>query len=107
MDLQLRDKIVLITGGSKGIGLACAKGFLAEGAAVAIASRSEANLSNAHRILGTALTIAADLADERAAARVVDAVERELGPIDILVNSAGAARRTPPGDLTPQAWRAA
>jgi NAD(P)-dependent dehydrogenase (short-subunit alcohol dehydrogenase family) len=107
MDLQLRDKIVLITGGSKGIGLACAKGFLAEGAAVAIASRSEANLANAHRILGTALTIAADLADERAAARVVDTVERELGPIDILVNSAGAARRTPPGDLTPQAWRAA
>ena len=107
MDLQLRDKIVLVTGGSKGIGLACAKGFLAEGAAVAIASRSEANLANAHRILGPVMTIAADLADDRAAAGVVDAVERELGPIDILVNSAGAARRTPPGDLTPQAWRAA
>ncbi len=107
MDLQLRDKIVLITGGSKGIGLACAKGFLAEGAAVAIASRSKVNLANAHRTLGTVLTIAADLADDRAAAGVVDAVERELGPIDILVNSAGAARRTPPDDLTPQAWRAA
>ena len=106
MDLQLRDKIVLITGGSKGIGLACARGFLAEGAVLAIASRSETNLANARRILGTTLTIAADLIDERAAAGVVDAVERELGPIDVLVNSAGAARRTPPGDLTPQAWRA-
>ena len=107
MDLELRDKIVLVTGGSKGIGLACAKGFLAEGAAVAIASRSEANLANAHGILGTAFTMAADLVDDRAAARLVDTVERELGPIDILVNSAGAARRTPPDDLTPQAWRAA
>lgn len=107
MDLQLHDKVVLITGGSKGIGLACAKGFLAEGAAVAVASRSEVNLANARLILGTVLTIAADLADDRAAAAVVDTVERELGPIDILVNSAGAARRTPLDDLTPGAWRAA
>jgi len=107
MDLQLHDKVTLITGGSKGIGLACAKAFLAEGAAVAIASRAEANLANAQRILGTVLTIAADLTDDRAAAGVVEAVERELGPIDVLVNSAGAARRTPPDELTPQAWRAA
>ena len=107
MDLQLQQKIVLVTGGSKGIGLACAKGFLAEGAVLAIVSRSEANLTNARRILGTAFTIAADLVDDRAAAGVVDAVERELGPIDILVNSAGAARRTPPDELTPEAWRAA
>jgi NAD(P)-dependent dehydrogenase (short-subunit alcohol dehydrogenase family) len=76
MDLELREKIVLITGGSKGIGLACTKAFLAEGASVAIASRSEANLANAHRILRTALTIAADLEDDQAAAGVVDAVER-------------------------------
>jgi NAD(P)-dependent dehydrogenase (short-subunit alcohol dehydrogenase family) len=38
---------------------------------------------------------------------MIDAVEREIGPIDILVNSAGAARRTPPDDLDPSAWRAA
>lgn len=107
MDLELRDKIVLVTGGSKGIGLACARAFLAEGATVAIASRSEANLASARRVLGAALAIAADLVDPAAALRVVDRVERELGPIDILVNSAGAARRAPPDDLTPQAWRSA
>jgi NAD(P)-dependent dehydrogenase (short-subunit alcohol dehydrogenase family) len=54
-----------------------------------------------------ALTIAADLVEPGAARRVVDHVEKALGPIDILVNSAGAARMTPPADLTPEAWRAA
>ncbi|MEA2758924.1 MAG: hypothetical protein QOH65_1537 [Methylobacteriaceae bacterium] len=38
---------------------------------------------------------------------MIDAMEREIGPIDILVNSAGAAKRTPPDDLDPAAWRAA
>jgi NAD(P)-dependent dehydrogenase (short-subunit alcohol dehydrogenase family) len=107
MDLELRGKNVLVTGGSKGIGLACARVFLAEGANLAITSRSEANLNHARHILGSAFTIAADLISEEAARLVVESVERELGPIDILVNSAGAARRTPPDDLSVQAWRAA
>lgn len=107
MDLELQGKNVLITGGSKGIGLACAKAFLAEGTNVAITSRSESNLANARKLLRSAFTIAADLVEEEAARTMVDRVERELGPIDILVNSAGAAQRTPPDDLTPQAWRAA
>ena len=47
MELEIRGKKVLITGGSKGIGLACAHGFAAEGARVHIASRSEADLKAA------------------------------------------------------------
>ena len=77
---------------------------------MAIASRSEANLARARATLaplGHVATVAADLVDRDAALGMVDRVERELGPIDVLVNSAGAARRTAPDELTPEAWRAA
>jgi len=106
MDLGLKGKIILITGGSKGIGFAAAKAFVAEGARVAIASRSEANLAAARSTLPVE-TFAADLTQPSAAAGLVDAVERRLGAIDVLVNCAGAAKRTNPDDLTPEAWRAA
>ena len=106
MDLGLKDKRVLITGGSKGIGLACAKAFIAEGAKVALVSRSKDNLEKAKDNLRTAYTIAADLTDAGAAAAMVERVEKEFGPIDVLVNSAGAAKRTDADDLTPAAWRA-
>jgi NAD(P)-dependent dehydrogenase (short-subunit alcohol dehydrogenase family) len=107
MNLDLNGRHVLITGGSKGIGLACARAFLAEGATLSIASRSETNLANARASLGRAMTVAVDLVDAAAALDMVERVEAELGPIDILVTSAGAARRTPPEDLTPVVWRAA
>ena len=106
MDLGLKDKKVLITGGSKGIGLACAKAFMAEGARVALVSRSAENLKKAKDGLKDVYTIAADLTDAAAAAAMVERVEKEFGPIDVLVNSAGAAKRTDADDLTPAAWRA-
>ena len=107
MDLELQGKNVLVTGGSKGIGLACARGFLAEGANVAITSRSEANLARARAELGDVFTTAADLVDAGTAGAMVDRVETGFGPIDVLVNSAGAARRTAVEALTPAVWRAA
>jgi len=106
MDLGLKDRKVLITGGSKGIGLACARAFVAEGAKVALVSRSKENLEKAKAGLRDAYTVAADLVDPAAAAAMVERVEKEFGPIDILVNSAGAAKRTDADDLTPAAWRA-
>ena len=105
MELGLKGKIVLVTGGSKGIGLACALGFAAEGARIAICSRARDNIDKASAELKDALGVAADLTDAAAAARMIDTVEDRLGPIDILVNSAGAAKRTPPDDLNPTAWR--
>lgn len=103
MQLELAGKLVLITGGSKGIGFACAEKFLAEGARVIICARApEAALAR----LPGAIGLAADLTDAPAAAAMVAQAEAH-GPIDILVNSAGAARRTPPAELTPAAWHAA
>jgi NAD(P)-dependent dehydrogenase (short-subunit alcohol dehydrogenase family) len=107
MDLGLSGKAVLVTGGSKGIGLACARLFLAEGARVGITSRAQVNLDRAQAAFGKLPAVAADLIDAAAAARMVEEMERALGPIDVLVNSAGAARRTPPEELTPAHWRAA
>ncbi|MFM8691649.1 MAG: SDR family oxidoreductase [Limnohabitans sp.] len=109
MDLHLRDKHILITGGSKGIGLASAQAFLAEGARVSLVSRDAAHLARARQQLAghdaqRIHTHAADLRDADAALAVLNAAEAALGPVDVLVNSAGAARRTPAPELTPQAW---
>jgi len=106
MDLGLKDKKVLITGGSKGIGLACAQAFIAEGARVALVSRSEENLKKAKASLRDAYILSADLTNPEAAAAMVEKVEKEFGALDVLVNSAGAAKRTDADDLTPAAWRA-
>jgi NAD(P)-dependent dehydrogenase (short-subunit alcohol dehydrogenase family) len=107
MRLDLEDKVALITGGSKGIGLACAQALLAEGTRVAICSRSSENIERARRILPGAFAVTADLSDATSALRMVETVESALGPVDILVNSAGAARRQPPDELDPAAWRQA
>jgi NAD(P)-dependent dehydrogenase (short-subunit alcohol dehydrogenase family) len=107
MELGLNNKVVLVTGGSKGIGLACAKAFAAEGAKIAICSRSQANIDQARTQLPNSDGFAADLTDATAAALMIDHVENHLGPVDILVNAAGAAKRTPPDDLSPEFWRAA
>jgi NAD(P)-dependent dehydrogenase (short-subunit alcohol dehydrogenase family) len=107
MELSLKGKVVLVTGGSKGIGLACALGFAAEGARIAICSRSRDNIDKASAEIKEAFGVVADLADAVAAERMIDTVEDRLGPIDILVNSAGAAKRTPPDELNPAAWREA
>jgi NAD(P)-dependent dehydrogenase (short-subunit alcohol dehydrogenase family) len=105
MDLGLQGKTALVTGGSKGIGLACAKALAAEGVRVAICSRSRANVDAALAELPAAFGMAADLRSADEAAKAVETVWRELGPLDILVTSAGAAKRTPPHELSPEAWR--
>jgi len=106
LDLQLQGKHVLITGGSRGIGLACAREFLREGCKVSLAGRDPAHMEAARASLGgEAKGFCADLRDAAAALRLVDEVEAQRGPIDVLVNSAGAARRTPYAELEPQAWQ--
>jgi NAD(P)-dependent dehydrogenase (short-subunit alcohol dehydrogenase family) len=110
MDLGLKDKAVLVTGGSKGIGYACALAFLREGARVAIVSRSEDNLVTAKAQFAAqgfeVATIAAELSDPAQAQRAVAEAEQALGPLDVLLNSAGAAKRRPTAEMDAEAWNA-
>jgi NAD(P)-dependent dehydrogenase (short-subunit alcohol dehydrogenase family) len=97
MDLQLKDKVAVITGGSKGIGLATARTLLEEGARVVVASRGRS--AGLDALAGPCLVhVPADLTDPAAPAAVVrDAVEA-FGGVDILVNNAGGP---PPGIAMP------
>jgi len=108
MNLGLEGRVVLITGGSKGIGYACAEAFAAEGARVALVSRSEANLAAAAAQLAAKghkpLCIVADLVQRDAGDRIVAEAVRTLGPVDVLVNSAGAAKRYAPEEIDVAAW---
>jgi NAD(P)-dependent dehydrogenase (short-subunit alcohol dehydrogenase family) len=97
MDLELAGKSALITGASKGIGFACAEALAAEGCAVHLAARTEADLATARDDLaarfGVPVTIhPGDLADDAEAACLAAA----CADVDILVNNAGAI---PAGDL--------
>ena len=108
MKLNLEDQVVVVTGASKGIGYACAEAFLREGAKVALVSRSRENLDAAlarlPKTTHAPVAIVADLSRAEDAERMVADATARLGPIDVLVNSAGAAKRTAPDDLTAQAW---
>ena len=86
MDLGLSGRSVLVTGGSKGIGLACARAFQAEGCRVHIAARDRARLEQARKELGG--TVAAHCADLRDA-KSLAALAAECAGVDILVNNAG------------------
>jgi 3-oxoacyl-[acyl-carrier protein] reductase len=86
MDLGLKGKAVLITGGSKGIGLACARTFVEEGCTVHLAARDKERLEQATAGLkGKARIHPVDLRD----AAALDALSKACGEVDILVNNAG------------------
>lgn len=109
MKLGLDGKVVFITGGSKGIGLSCARAFAAEGAHVSIASRSEDNLETARQTLARegwkVIAVRGDFSKPNEAQAAALETEKLLGPIDVLVNSAGAAKRRPWEKLDAEAWR--
>jgi NAD(P)-dependent dehydrogenase (short-subunit alcohol dehydrogenase family) len=112
MDLDLHQKHILIPGGSKGIGLACARAFLTEGARVTLISRSQVNLDSALQTLiqegfeaARIHLCAADLSQATDAAKALEQACSAAGEIDVLVNSAGAASRIPAFELTPEDWQ--
>lgn len=95
MDLKLKDKRALVTGASRGLGLAVARGLLAEGCKVVINSRDEVKLQEAAKKLGGAIyTVAADVTAPGAAEQIVSTAAQSLNGLDILICNAGGP---PPG----------
>ena len=93
MDLQLKDKVVVVTGSSRGIGLATAKAFAAEGCRLMLSARSADALRDAEAALrASGATVAGEVADVTQpddAARLVQAAVAAFGGVDILVNNVG------------------
>ncbi|HEY1517514.1 MAG TPA: SDR family oxidoreductase [Solirubrobacteraceae bacterium] len=88
MDLQLTDKVAVVTGANKGIGLAITKALVAEGAQVVAGSRSTDNLDGLDRVAA----VAVDLLAEDGPALLVQKAIDEHGRLDVLVNNVGAVR---------------
>jgi 3-oxoacyl-[acyl-carrier protein] reductase len=93
---ELKGKVALVTGASRGIGRAVALSLAAQGAALAVNYRERAKeaaevVAEIEKAGGKAMAIAADVSDGKAVAGMVATVEHELGPVDVLVNNAGLA----------------
>lgn len=92
MDLWLKDKVVLITGGGSGLGLSMAKFCHAQGAKIAICGRRSTVLQSAALEISSnpsdVCAVPTDIRDELAVERLFDAVEGSVGPVDCLINNA-------------------
>jgi 3-oxoacyl-[acyl-carrier protein] reductase len=101
----LKGRVALVTGGSRGIGRAIAISLAEAGAAVAVNYLSKAGEAKAvveaiHKLGGRAISVGADVSRAAAVTGMVAGVERELGPVDILINNAGIAINRPVEELT-------
>jgi NAD(P)-dependent dehydrogenase (short-subunit alcohol dehydrogenase family) len=106
MDLQMKDRVIIITGASRGIGAASARLLAAEGAKVVLVSRDAAALTAlAPQLPSESQVIACDLNVAESAAHVVGEVRQRFGRIDGLVNCAGATSGGDPLTLSEGAWR--
>jgi NAD(P)-dependent dehydrogenase (short-subunit alcohol dehydrogenase family) len=101
MGARFAGKVVLVTGGSSGIGRATARAFAAEGATVVVAGRDEQRLASAVKeIGGSASAIVADVTDSTDVARMVETVVTRHGGLDVAFNNAGIlGEPAPAGDL--------
>jgi 2-hydroxycyclohexanecarboxyl-CoA dehydrogenase len=101
-------RVAVVTGGASGIGLGVAHGFVADGHRVALvdsnAEAAEAAAEELRRGGATAIAAAADVADRAAVAAAFDRIRAELGPVEILVTSAGIESFKPVLDITAEGW---
>jgi 3-oxoacyl-[acyl-carrier protein] reductase len=106
---SLQGKVAIVTGGSRGIGLAIARALVAENVQVAVTGRDEAHLSRARRAIegagpGAIETLRADVRDYDQISQVIQATAARFGALDFLINNAGVGIFADVGTLTLQQW---
>jgi 3-oxoacyl-[acyl-carrier protein] reductase len=113
MDLQLTDRVFIITGGARGLGRASAEALVAEGARVVLSGRSQGSLDEAVAALDdaagrdAAVGVVADNADRVTPARLLAAAEEAWGRLDGALISVGGPPKGPVGAITDEQWSAA
>ena len=111
MEVRLDGRTAIITGGSKGLGLAMAERFASSGADVAILARSPETLAEAKRKIaadakGKVAAISCDVSKAADVRKAYDQIMSEFGKIDIYVNNAGQSTRGPSEEITDEMWQA-
>ena len=105
MDLDLAGKVAVVTGSSRGLGLACAAALVREGCRVTICARGESRLAAAAEELGSGvLPIAADVSTPAGVEKVITHTVKVFGGVDILVNNVGLARGSTIVDTSDAEW---
>lgn len=108
MDLELRDRVYIITGGARGLGRATADCLVSEGACVVLSGRSEESLARAGAELGDAVeTVATDNADPTTPARLIAAARERWGRLDGALISVGGPLKGPVTAITDEQWTTA
>ena len=109
MDLGLKGKVALVMASSRGLGQAMAVSLAKEGVKVAVTGRNAEGLSESVKLIeavgGQALALNWDLSDSSVIDSLVSKAERELGPIDILINNTGGPPPTPAAGQDPALWQ--
>ena len=109
MELGLHGKVVLVTGGSQGIGRATAEMMASEGARVVICARRDEPLADAVDAIrqrgGDAIGVRADVSQPDEIVRLFEQVEKAHGTLDVLVNNAGTSMRGPFEEVTDEQWQ--
>jgi len=114
MDLGLRDKAAIVTGSSRGIGLAIARALAVEGCLLCICGRTESTLHEARRDVAAravggerVIAVAADVSTPHGVKAVVDATVSAFGGVDVLVNNVAVARGATIADTSDAEWQEA
>lgn len=103
---NLTGKVAIVTGSTKGIGLAIAERMINEGASVVVSARTEADVTQvADRLGDNAAGIACDVADPESCQRLIDQTAERFGRIDVLVNNAGLGVFKPISEMSIDEWR--